>query len=328
MKAILIKSPGGPEQLTIGEWKKPSPTPNEVLVKVAASAINRADTLQRMGKYPVPPGASPILGLEMAGTVVEVGKSVTRWKVGDPVCGLLAGGGHAEYTTIHEDMAISIPENMSMAEAAALPEVFLTAFQALVWLGKLTAGEKVLIHAGGSGVGTAAIQLAKSIGAQVMITASSGKHDMCRSLGAELTIDYRVEDFHQSVMEFTNGYGADLIIDFIAAPYFQQNIDTLAMDGRLIMLALLGGVKSSDLTIGNILRKRLKIQGSTLRNRDLAYKTQLTRDFQSFAWDAIQAGRIKPVIDEVLDWTQIADAHRKMEANRTTGKVVLTISSQ
>ncbi|MCL4155133.1 UNVERIFIED_CONTAM: hypothetical protein GTU68_015813 [Idotea baltica] len=328
MKAILIKSPGGPEQLTIGEWEKPRPAANEILVKVAASAINRADTLQRMGKYPVPPGASPILGLEMAGTVVEIGKAVTQWKEGDTVCGLLAGGGHAEYATIHEDMAISVPQNMSMTDAAALPEVFLTAFQAMVWIGNLTPGEKVLIHAGGSGVGTAAIQLAKSIGATIMITASAGKHEMCRSLGAELTIDYHTEDFHQSVKEFTNGYGADLIIDFVAAPYFQQNLDTLALDGRLVMLALLGGTKASELNIGNILRKRLKIQGSTLRNRDLTYKTQLTKAFQAFAWEDIQAGRIKPVIDQVVDWTQIADAHRRMEANQNTGKIVLKISAQ
>ena len=325
MKAVLIKSPGGPEQLYLGEWETPTPGPHEVLVRVRATAVNRADTLQRQGKYPVPEGASPILGLEMAGDIAAVGSAVTRWQVGNAVCGLLGGGGHAEYALMHEDLALPLPEGMGYPEAAAIPEVFLTAFQALIWLAELQPGERVLIHAGASGVGTAAIQIAREKGADILVTASAAKHPLCRDLGASLAIDYRNEDFAPAVREVTQGAGVDVILDFVAAPNFQANLDLLQTDGRLVMLALLGGGRLDQANLAPILRKRLQILGSTLRNRSLAYKIRLTQALQAFAWPRFQSGQMKPVVDRVLPWDEIVKAHQAMEANENAGKIVLSV---
>jgi putative PIG3 family NAD(P)H quinone oxidoreductase len=324
MKAILIKSPGGPEQLYVGEYETPQPGPTEILVRVVATAVNRADTLQRQGKYPVPAGSSPILGLEMAGEVVAIGSEVSRWQPGDQVCGLLGGGGHAEYAAIHQDLALPLPAGMDYVQAAAIPEVFLTAYQALIWLGALQPGERVLIHAGASGVGTAAIQIAREQGAEVFVTASAGKHALCLDLGASMAIDYRKQDFSQAVKAEAD-LGVDLILDVIAAPYFQANLDLLQTDGRLVMLALLGGVHPDRVNLAPILRKRLQITGSTLRNRSLDYKIRLSQALQAFAWPRFQAGTLRPVIDRVLPWTDIVAAHRAIEANENAGKIVLTI---
>ncbi len=326
MRAIIFDEPGGPEVLKIGEVEKPSPSEGQVLVRVRATAINRADTLQRRGKYPLLEGASPILGLEMAGEVAEVGPGVNQWKPGDKVCGLLSGGGHATYALIHEDMCLPIPKGMDFSAAAAIPEVFLTAYQALFWLADLRQRENVLIHAGASGVGTAAIQLAKSVGAQVMITASGPKHEICQSLGADLCIDYRTQDFHLEVMQQTQKIGAHVILDFVAGPYFQRNLDSLALDGRLVMLALLGGGNPGHANLLRILRKRLSIMGSTLRSRSLPYKIGLSRDLRDFAWKKFEEGRLKPVIDQVMDWTEIVEAHTRMEENKNAGKIVLVVS--
>ncbi|MEL6862975.1 MAG: NAD(P)H-quinone oxidoreductase [Bacteroidota bacterium] len=326
MKAILVKEPGGAEALMFGTWETPAPRENEVLVRVQATALNRADLLQRKGKYPPPPGVSSILGLEMAGVVEEVGTGVTKWRKGDKVCGLLSGGGYAEYALIHEDLALPIPQQFSMEEAAAIPEVFLTAYQALKWLSKLQPKERILIHAGASGVGTAAIQLARFMGAEVIVTASASKHARCMELGAALAIDYQSQEFYQKVMEYTDKKGVDVIIDFIAAPYFDANIRSLATDGRLIILALMGGVQLERFHLGPILRKRLHIIGSTLRTRDLSYKIALSQDLKSFAWPLFENGQIKPIIDSVFDWTEVANAHRYMEANRNKGKIVLRIN--
>jgi tumor protein p53-inducible protein 3 len=325
MKAVIIQQYGGPEHLRIGEWPKPRPPEGGILVKVEATALNRADILQRMGRYPPPEGESPILGLEMAGTVAGVGPGVYSWKPGDAVCGLLAGGGYAEYAVIHQEMALPVPEGMSFEQAAAIPEVFLTAFQALVWLGKLQKDERILIHAGASGVGTAALQLAAVIGAESIATASAGKHDICRSLGASLAVDYRSEDFEKAVKDYTGGQGVDMILDFIGAPYLQRNLNLLRQDGRLVMLALMGGVQVDALHIGAILRKRLQIKGSTLRNRPLDYKIALTKAFREFAWELFHTGKLRPVIDRVFDWSEAEEAHRYMEGNRNKGKVVLRV---
>lgn len=325
MRAVIFEQPGGPEVLRLGEWEDAKAGAGEVLVKVHATAINRADTLQRMGKYPVPPGASPILGLEMAGEVVALGEGASRWKIGDRVCGLLGGGGHAELVNIHEDICMAIPRDMSYESAAAIPEVFLTAYQALFWLAQIKEKEHVLIHAGASGVGTAAIQLAKSIDAHVFVTASSPKHEICRQLGAELCIDYRTQDFHLEIMQQTKKRGVDIIVDFVAGPYFQRNLDSLGLDGRMVMLALLGGSKPEHANLASILRKRLKIMGSTLRNRSHEYKAKLTREFQDFAWKKFQDGHLKPVIDQVMDWSDIVEAHKRMEANKNAGKIVLKV---
>ncbi|SDM35274.1 putative NAD(P)H quinone oxidoreductase, PIG3 family [Catalinimonas alkaloidigena] len=325
MRAVLVREPGGPEQLLLGEAERPEPASDELLVKVAATAVNRADTLQRQGKYPPPKGASPLLGLEMAGEVVAVGAAVTRHQVGDRVFGLLPGGGYAEYAVIHEQMALPMPDEWSYAEAAAVPEVFLTAFQALMWLGELQAGEQVLIHAGASGVGTAAIQLAKAMEATVLVTASAGKHALCRELGADHTIDYQQGPFAPEVQQRTGGRGVDLIVDFIAAPYFSQNISLLKTDGRLVLLATLGGGKVDELDLRTVLSRRLSIKGSTLRARSRAYQIRLTEAFQEFAFNRLREGQLRPVIDRVLPWSQAAEAHRLMEANENAGKIILSI---
>jgi putative PIG3 family NAD(P)H quinone oxidoreductase len=326
MQAVVVPSPGGPEQLQIGSWPKPVPAARQLLVKVEATALNRADTLQRAGKYPPPPGASPILGLEIAGRVVELGIEATKFTIGDAVFGLLPGGGYAQYAVIHEDMAILIPEGISMEQAAAIPEVFLTAFQALRWLANLQAGETILIHAGASGVGTAAIQLAKQIGAEILVTASEAKHALCKELGATHIIDYNKKSFNKVVADVTNSRGVDVIIDFIAADYFTQNIDSLAMDGRLVLLATLSGGKVNEFDLRKILTKRLSIIGSTLRSRSLEYQIKLTKEFTSFVLPRFKDGKLKPVIDSIMDWTQVQEAHRLMESNKNAGKVVLKIS--
>ena len=327
MKAVLLKSYGSPDNLYIGEASSPIPTSLQVLVKIHATALNRADTMQRQGKYPPPKGESDILGLEMAGEVVEVGDKVTKWNVGDKVCGLLGSGGYAQYVVIHEDMALPIPKGFSYEMAAAIPEVFLTAFQALVWIGNLQAGEKVLLHAGASGVGTAAIQLCKAIGVDhIFVTASRPKHSSCLKLGADVAIDYKTQNFEEVVNAATDGKGVNLVLDFLAAPYFQKNLNVLAMDGRLVMLSLMGGYKAKEVNLIPILRKRLSIQGSTLRARSLAYKINLTRDLYDFAWSKFENGILKPIIDSTFDWSEVGEAHRYMEANKNIGKIILTIN--
>ncbi len=326
MKAILSDRPCSADELYIGEFPKPEVGEEELLVEVKSTALNRADILQRLGKYPPPQGASPLLGLEIAGVVIDKGSKVFKWNVGDKVFGLIPGGGYAQFAVIHEDMAMRIPDRLSYEEVVAIPEVFLTAYQALVWLAELKPAEFVLIHAGASGVGTAAIQLAREIGAKIIITASAEKHLICRELGAEVLIDYKTQSFKDVVLKTTNNYGVDVIIDFIGADYFKDNIDSLTRDGRLILLATLSGGKVSDFDVRQILLKRLKIIGSTLRSRSLEYQIKLTKEFKEFAYDKIASGRIKPVIDKVYDWKDVAHAHKRMEANKNIGKIVLRIS--
>ncbi len=326
MKAILIKSFGEAEQLYLGKAPTPSPLPHEILVKVQATALNRADTLQRRGYYPPPQGASEILGLEIAGIVAEVGSAVTKWKAGDEVFGLLPGGGYAEYAAIHEDMAIEKPGYLSFQEAAALPEVFLTAFQALKWLGKLQPQESILIHAAASGVGTAAIQLAKAMqAAHIFATASATKHEVCKNLGADTVIDYKSQRFEDIIQANTNAKGVHLIIDFIGAPYFNRNLDSLALDGKLVMLAMLGGMNRAEVDFGKILSKRLQVLGSTLRARNQAYQIALTKDFWAYTSPLFAEKKLRPVIDSVMDWQDVVAAHQRMEANQNTGKIVLTL---
>lgn len=325
MKAILLKEFGSTENLYVGECATPQPSAQEILVKVHATALNRADILQREGKYPPPNGASEVLGLEIAGEVAEVGLEVQKWRVGDRVCGLLAGGGYAEYATIHEDMALPIPANLSFEEAAAIPEVFLTAFQALHDIAKIKPRETVLIHAGASGVGTAAIQIAKQSGTTVFVTASEQKHALTLELGASFAVDYHKEDFEKVIAHYAYSQGVNVILDFVGAPYFEKNLNLLSMDGRLVILAVMGGVIAKEVPIGSILRKRLQIFGSTLRNRPLDYKIALTRDFRLFAWNLFAKGTLKPVVDKVFDWQAVAEAHHYMESNENQGKIVLKI---
>ena len=327
MRAVRVPEPGAPDRMTIGEVPTPEPGPEEVRVQVHATALNRADTFQRRGRYPPPEGASSILGLEMAGVVVETGDEVLNWHEGDRVCSLLAGGGYAEQTVVHGDLLMAVPSGLSLREAAALPEVFLTAYQALHWLGGLQRGHQVLIHAGASGVGTAAIQLATEAGAHPYITASAPKHEVCRDLGAEATIDYESEDFAERIDEITDGAGVHIILDFIGAPYFHQNVAVLAMDGRIIQLATLGGSTVTEVSLRALMAKRAQLLTSTLRDRSPDYKVQLTQEFASDVLPTFIDGQLRPVIDSTYDWTNVADAHRRMENNDNAGKIVLEVVS-
>ncbi len=324
MKAVLIKEPGDAEQLFIGKYLTPKPADNELLVKVKATALNRADILQRKGFYPPPKGASPILGLEMAGIVEQVGSLCPGWNVGDRVFGILPGGGYAEYVTLPDAMAMPIPGNFSFEDAAAIAEVYLTAYQTLVWIGQLQPDNFVLIHAGASGVGTAAIQLVKEIGATSIVTAGTeAKCNTCLELGASLAINYKERPFAQPVQEFTGNKGVHIVLDFVGASYWDQNLSVLATDGRWVLIATLGGAKVEHVNLGLLLKKRIQFTATTLRARGLDYKIQLTRDFTDFALPRFADGRLKPVIDRVFSWEGVIDAHRYMEANKNSGKIIL-----
>lgn len=325
MKAINVINPGRDSSLTIGEVPTPEPGEHEILVKIEAAAINRADLLQRQGKYPPPEGASPILGLEMAGIVEKTGENVTRWKTGDFVFALLPGGGYAEFCIVHEQMAMPIPENISFVEAAAIPETFITAYQSLKWLGNLKRDEFVLIHAGGSGVGTSAIQLARKLfNARIVATAGADhKLETCRELGAEYTYNYNTTDFSEGIIEDIGRASIHLIIDFVGAPYWEKNIRVLATDGRIVYLSMLGGHKLESLSLLPILQKRLTIKGSTLRSRSESYKIELIDDFWKTTAHLFEEQIIQPVIDSEYDWEEAEQAHRRMAENKNTGKMVL-----
>jgi len=326
MKAIIITQPGGPENLKLVDMPTPVPGPHELLVEIVATAVNRADLLQCAGHYPPPPGASEVPGLEMAGYVVDKGILVKDWKIGDAVCGLLAGGGYATHCVIHEKVALPIPAGMEVQDAAALPEVFMTAFQTLHWLGQLDYGERVLIHAGASGVGTAAIQLAQLKSAEIMVTASAHKHPLCRELGADFCIDYREDDFAAAVEDYTQGKGVDVILDFVGAPYFTANVNSLAPDGRLIMIGFLGGAQVREpVHLSPILFKRLRIQGTTLRARDLTYKVRLAQELKAQHWSDFDSGALRPVIDSVFPLSEVGGAHQRMADNLNQGKIILRI---
>lgn len=327
MRAVLVRHPGGPEQMVIGEVPTPEPDAGQLLVRIHATALNRADILQRRGLYPPPPGTTPILGLEMAGVVETVGEGCAGWRPGDRVFALLPGGGYAEYVTVPVQMAMPIPDALSFEEAAAIPEAFFTAYQSLFWIGRLQPGEWVLIHAGASGVGTAAIQLARDAGARVVITAGTErKLQACRALGAEAAFNYKVGPFAPKVLEVTGGRGVDLILDFVGAPYWESNLECLATDGRLVLLAGLGGGIVDRFDLRRLMRKRLQVTGTGLRSRSLEYKVRLTREFAGRMLPKFASGRLRPVIDRVFPWEQVADAHRYMENNLNIGKVVLRVA--
>ena len=325
MKAILFESPCEAEKLYIGEAPPPELKEKEILVKVKAFAVNRADTLQRIGKYPAPTGASQILGLEFAGIVENPGQS-KLWKKGDKVFGLVSGGAYAEYVAIHEEMAVVLPKNLSFVEAAAIPEVFLTAWQALCWLAVVRENETAIIHTGGSGVGTAAIQICKELNVLPIITASKEKHDTCESLGAKLCIDYKTQSFSEEVKRFTSGKGVNTIIDFLGASYFEDNISSLSIEGRLVILAFMGGAKVNNVNLANLLFKRISIHVSSLRSRSLDYQIKLNKDFFSWGLSRFKSTQLLPVVYEVLDWKNTGKAHKIMEENANTGKIVLEVS--
>ncbi len=326
MRIIHTENPGPESRLVFRDRPLPACGAGALRVRVQATALNRADLLQRAGHYPPPEGASPVLGLEMAGVVETVGDDVDGWAVGDRVCALLPGGGYAEYAVIPAAMAMRIPDSLGFEEAAALPEVFLTAFQALCWLARLQASETALIHAGASGVGTAAIQLAGVLGARAIVTASAPKHAACLRLGAAAAIDYRTDAFDEAVMTHTDGHGADVVLDVIGAPYLAQNVVAAAVDARIVLLALMGGSRVEMLDLRPLFRKRIHLLSSTLRARSPAYKAELTRDFVQRMGPHVASGTLAPVIDRVYDWADAEDAHARMRANANTGKLVLRVT--
>ena len=327
MKAVLMSGTGGVEVLHIGEHPDPEMKEDELLVRVKATALNRADLLQRRGKHPPPKGVPDILGLEMAGEVASVGASCKGWATGDRVCALLPGAGYAELVAIPAGLAMRIPGNLSFEEAAAIPEVFLTAYQNLFNVARLAPGETVLIHAGGSGVGTAAVQLVREAGAASLVTAGSReKIDLCLALGARAGWNYKEGAFVPWVAEWTDGRGVDILLDFVGAPYFEQNVQSLAVDGRMVVIGTMGGAEVEKFSLRTLMSKRLQITGAGLRSMDTARKIALTRAFSEFALPRFADGRLVPVVDSILDWQEVAKAHERMESNVNAGKIVLRVT--
>jgi putative PIG3 family NAD(P)H quinone oxidoreductase len=326
MRAAVITEPGGPGVLVVREIEDPRPGPEDALVAVRASALNRADLLQRLGRYAVPYGvASDIPGLEMAGEVIEVGERVARWKPGDRVMALLNGGGYASRVIAHERMLMPVPTGLDFEQAAAIPEVFLTAYDALFRHCELAPGERVLIHAAGSGVGTAGIQIASVAGCPVFGTAGSDdKLASAAELGLDVGINYRTQDFAEVVKERTAGRGVDVILDVIGAPYWDRNIASLAELGRMVLVGTMGGGKL-ETDISRLMGKRLRVSGTVLRARSLEEKAQLTQEFAKRWLPLFSTGRLRPVIDRVFALDEVAAAHAYMESNANFGKIVLRI---
>jgi putative PIG3 family NAD(P)H quinone oxidoreductase len=311
--------------LTLAKSDIPKPTAHQVLIKVAAAGVNYPDIMQRKGLYPAPVSASPILGLEIAGTVVELGESVTHLTVGERVCALVTGGGYAQYCLASASLCLPIPQNVSFIEAAALPETFFTVWSNLFDRGQLTAGETVLIHGGSGGIGTTAIQMAKAFGVNVFVTAGTDeKCQRCLELGASVAINYNQNDFSQVVLDATQNRGVDVILDIIGAAYFEQNMRSLAFDGRLVHIALQQGLKT-ELNLLPVMLKRLTITGSTLRARDDSFKASIAAKLYKYVWPMLEDGRIKPVIYAVLPLKEAYRAHELMENRAHIGKIVLEI---
>ncbi|SEO47479.1 NAD(P)H-quinone oxidoreductase [Nitrosovibrio sp. Nv6] len=327
MLAIDIQRPGGPEALVQAAQPIPQPGSGEILIRVMAAGINRPDVLQRRGLYPPPPGASTVPGLEIAGDVVASGERTVRFKVGDKVCALVAGGGYAEYCAVHESNALPVPKNFSMVEAAALPETFFTVWTNLFQRGKLKTGETVLIHGGSSGIGTTAIMLSKAFGATILVTAGSEeKRQACLALGADLAINYRTQDFVEETKKFTGGKGADVIVDIIAGDYVARNYKAAALNGRIVQIGVQNG-PARELNLMTMLTKRLTHTGSTLRSRSVAEKAQIAQELEQQVWPLLQQGTLKPVIFQVFRLEDAAKAHALMESGMHIGKIVLTAAA-
>ncbi|OLE79619.1 MAG: NAD(P)H-quinone oxidoreductase [Acidobacteria bacterium 13_1_20CM_2_65_9] len=323
MIAIEIREPGEPDVLVPVERPTPVPGSGDVLIKVAAAGVNRPDVMQRRGKYPPPPGASDIPGLEVAGTVDQIGPDVTGWKIGDAVCALVAGGGYAEYCVAPAPQCLPVPRGLDLVSAAAIPETFFTVWTNVFERGRLDAGESILVHGGSSGIGTTAIQLARARGSRVFATAGSPeKCSACEQLGAERAINYKETDFLEAVRAATGGRGVDVVLDMVGGEYFARNIDALAVEGRLVEIATLRGAKA-ELTIPTIMQRRLTITGSTLRARSVAEKGAIARAVHTNVWPLLESGAVKPVVYKTFPLQHAADAHRVMEAGTHIGKLVL-----
>jgi len=325
MTAIVIRAPGGPEMLVPQERPVLPLGNHEVLVKVAAAGVNRPDVMQRKGLYPPPAGATDIPGLEVAGEVVGLGAAVTRWKPGDHVMGLVVGGGYAQFCPVHESHALPVPPNLSAIEAAAIPETFFTVWHNVFERGALKSGETLLVHGGSSGIGTAAIQLAKARGARVIVTAGTlDKCQACRQLGADLAVNYKDEDFVAATKAATNGRGADVILDMVGGDYIERNYEAAAVEGRVVQIAFQGSPKAM-VDFRRIMLKRLNHTGSTLRARSVEDKGAIARAVEQQVLPLIAAGRVKPVIDSSFALADAAQAHARMESSAHIGKIVLTL---
>jgi len=325
VKVVEITQPGPPEVLKIAERPDPIPAAGEVLIDVAAAGVNRPDVLQRLGKYPPPPGASDIPGLEVAGVVAGLGAGVTGWAIGDRVCALLAGGGYAERAAVPQEQCLPIPRGLTANQAAAIPETFFTVWTNVFQRGKLKYSESILIHGGTSGIGTTAIQLARAFGANVLTTAGSDeKCEAAKRLGAEHAFNYRTTEWVVAARQATNGRGVDLILDMVGGDYMSRNLDLLAVEGRLVQIAFLKSPKA-ELDFSVLMRKRATITGSTLRPRTPAEKGAIARELHEHVWPLIEQGVVAPVIHQVFPLAQAAEAHRLMESSTHIGKIVLGI---
>ena len=323
MHAIQVRD-DAKHTLVWEEIDTPAPGPGEVLIETVATAVNRADLLQRRGMYPPPDGASDLLGLEVSGTIAQLGGDVDGWQVGDRVCCLLPGGGYAEYVTAPADMLLQVPEDIALVDAAAIPEVFYTAYLNIFLEAQQSEGERVLVHAGASGVGTAAIQLCQLFDSPVYATASTPKLDFLRQMGVEAAIDRLQEDFAERIDQLTDGEGVDIILDPVAADYLSRNIDILKRQGRLVIIGLLSGA-SAELSLATVLMNRLRIIGSVLRSRSVDEKIEITDHFRQEVWPWFENGELEPVIDRRMSITEANEAHALVRSNETVGKVVLEI---
>ena len=325
MKAIVITEPGGPEVLVLREVPDAVAGPGEVLVRVRASAVNRADLMQREGHYDPPPGASPYPGLECSGTIAWLGAGVTAWAVGDQVCALLSGGGYAELVAVPVGQLLPVPAGVSLVEAAALPEVTCTVWSNVFMSAALQPGETLLVHGGSSGIGTMAIQLAREVGAHVAVTAGSAdKLERCRALGASLLVNYREQDFVDAVRTATGGHGADVVLDNMGAKYLSRNVDVLAANGRLVVIGLQGGTRA-ELDLGALLRKRAAVIATSLRARPLAEKAAIVAAVREHVWPLVESGAVHPVVHATLPLADAGRAHQVLADSQHVGKVLLAV---
>jgi putative PIG3 family NAD(P)H quinone oxidoreductase len=324
MRAVVVTEPGGPEVLQLEQVADPVPAPGEVVIEITAAGVNRADLMQRQGFYPPPPGAPPYPGLECSGRIAALGSDVTGWQVGDNVCALLAGGGYAEQVAVPAGQVLPLPPGVGVIDAAALPEVACTVYANVFMHAALAPGETLLVHGGSSGIGTMAIQLGHSMGARVACTAgSAAKLERCRELGADLAISYRDEDFTEAIEQFTDGHGADVILDIVGAAYLPQNVRALATGGRLVVIGMQGGT-TGELNLAQLLTKRASIFAASLRARPVPEKAAIVSATQANVWPLIGSGQVVPVIDQVLPLEQAAQAHRLLDASEHIGKILLT----
>jgi putative PIG3 family NAD(P)H quinone oxidoreductase len=324
MRFVEVSQPGAAELMRVAEGPSPAPGEGEVLIRVAAAGVNRPDLLQRQGKYPPPPGASPVMGLEVAGTIESVGAGA-GWKAGDRVCALVPGGGYAEYCAAPGMQCLPIPKGLSMEEAAGIPETFFTVWANVFQIGGLKQGERILIHGGASGIGTTAIQLAREFGATVFVTAGTDeKCEACRRLGAAAAINYLKQDFAQEVRALT-AHGVDMVLDMVGGPYAARNIECLAMRGRLVQIAVQQGAEAT-VNLAKIMQKRLTVTGSTMRPRTVADKGQIASELKERIWPLLEAGRVKTIVDRVFPLGEVVEAHRYLEAGQHVGKVILKVA--